>query len=82
MDEDKVIKRIIKIEEDVKEIKETIVTKTDFETMMGSLDAVVKITKKISDEQTVQGDWLKRLQKNDEKQDSDIGRIKSRLKMA
>lgn len=60
MDEDKVIFKILKLEEDVNEIKETMATKKDHQEVMNALDRLIKLSEKKDQELTFMGSRITR----------------------
>lgn len=72
---------IVNLKTDVSEIKETMITKTDYRHMLGLLEAIATDMKTIKEDHTFAIEWLKRLQDNFERQDRDIQAIKLKLQM-
>lgn len=82
MNEEKVIQKIITIEEKVTAIQETMITRVDHEKHTVLLENIVTIVKKIQEDHVFAVEWLKRLQARVDQQDEEIRRIKLQLKMA
>lgn len=82
MDEDKIIREIIKLNEEVRLIKEQMFTKEDGRKMMAMIEGMTGMIKKVSEDHAASILWLNRLQDKVDKQDQEIMAIKLQLKMA
>lgn len=81
MNEDKIIKEIIDLKEEVRDIREMMATKDDIRQIMSVLETLVTAVKKIQEDHVFAVEWLKRLQARVDQQDEEIRRIKLQLKM-
>lgn len=75
MDEDKIIKKIIKLEEDVEEIKKTMATKDDVDKILNGQDKMIQLFTRIDQERLFGNERMKRLE-------TDVKMIKQHLQLA
>lgn len=75
MDEDKFIKKIIKLEEDVEEIKKTMATKDDVDKILNGQDKMIQLFTRIDQERLFGNERMKRLE-------TDVKMIKQHLQLA
>lgn len=76
MNEDKIVQEIITLKEDVRIIKETMVTKDDLHKNTDLLETIVTIVKKTQDDHVFSVEWLKRVQNQVDEQKEEIRAIK------
>ncbi len=82
LNEEQLVLDIVNLKTDVSEIKETMMTKTDFRHLVGLIEGIATDMKTIKEDHTFAIEWLKRLQDNFERQDREIQAIKLKIQMA
>lgn len=75
MDEDRIINKLIEIDEKVNRMQEVMATKTDIAEINHRLDQQSVILKRLDEERLFTVEWIRRIE-------SDVERIKSRLQIA
>lgn len=74
--------KLLEHDDRLERIEQTMATKNDVREIIGMLEPVVALAKRLEDERTVQAHRTKRLEDNDARQDEDIRLIKQELKLA
>lgn len=73
---------IVNLKSDVSEVKETMITKTEYRHMLGLLEGIASDIKTIKEDHTFAIEWLKRIQDHVDRQERDIQAIKLKLQIA
>lgn len=82
MNEDKIIAKLLEHDEQLKDIREKMVTKDDYRKHTELLETIASTVKITRQEQIALADWVKRLDKKVEVHDKDIKKVKVQLKIA
>lgn len=79
MDEDKIISKLLEHDDSFGRIERDMFTKEDGKQMIGMLEGLTTMTKKIEEDHIFSIEWLKRVQNQVEKQEEEIRQIKLKL---
>lgn len=82
MNEDLVIQKIIKLEEDVTWVKEQMAAKLDTQTFLNGQDEIIKVLRDIQTEQAATNHALRRHEDRIETLETDVQKIKLQVNLA
>mgnify|MGYP001618081547 CR=1 FL=1 len=82
MNEDKIITKLLELDERVERMEQNMVTKSDNQRVLDTLEGIVTICKRIEEDHLFAIEWIKRLQTQVDHQESEIQKIKTRLQIA
>ena len=82
MDEDKMIKAVMALQEDVKQIKEEMVTRSSYDKHTSLLEGIANTVKKTQEDHVFTIEVYKKLRTQVDKQEDEIKKIKVELAMA
>ena len=82
MEEEKIIKKLLDHDEQLKFIRDNMVTKHELKGLSEGQDRMITILERLDQERVFTNEWIKRMERSTEEQQIEIKKIKQHLKIA